>query len=67
MSTRRNKIVSRITELENIIKSSNEEITTLTNELQTVPGDLLDRDDDAVRDEAIRAKNQFLRDAGLIP
>ena len=67
MPTRRTEIVNEITNLEETVKTSNERIESLKSELANTLPDLLDRDNDAVRDESIREKNKFLMDAGLIP
>ena len=65
--TERQKIQKRLLELEDSVKSQNEEIEKLTNSLQTTPDYLLDRDLDEERRAATQAKNDFLRSQGLIP
>lgn len=65
--TRRQEIVSRVTELERIVKESNEEIEKLTNELTTTPGDFLDRDQEKETREKVERMNDFLRREGLLP
>lgn len=67
MPTRRTQIVNEITMLEETVRTSTERIESLKTELRDTLPDLLDRDEDAVRAQAIRAKNQFLMDAGLLP
>lgn len=65
--TERQKIQKRLLELEDSVKSQNEEIVKLTNSLQTTPDYLLDRDLEEERRAATQAKNDFLRSQGLIP
>ncbi len=65
--TERQKIQKRLLELEDSVKSQNEEIEKLTNSLQTTPDYLLDRDLEEERRAATQAKNDFLRSQGLIP
>ena len=65
--TEREKIQRRLLELEDSVKSKNEEIVKLTNVLQTTPDYLLDRDKDEETRAATQAKNDFLRSQGLIP
>ena len=67
MATDRERIVSRINELETIIKDSNKEKEKLQNELSTTPGDLLDRDPEEEIRASVVAKNDFLRSQGLLP
>jgi hypothetical protein len=65
--TERQKIQKRLLELEDSVKSQNEEIEKLTNSLQTTPDYLLDRDLEEERRASTQAKNDFLRSQGLIP
>lgn len=67
MASRKQQIVSRITQLERIVKDSNAEINRLTHELETTPAALLDRDDDEQIRAATAARNDFLRSQGLLP
>lgn len=67
MATRRQTIVKRVTELEKVVKDSNEEIERLKNELTTTPGDFLDRDPEEEIKASIEARNDFPRSEGLLP
>ena len=58
--TRRKEIVSRISEIDRTISEAIKEKESLTNELTTTPGDLLDMD-------SVQAKNDFLKRMGLLP
>lgn len=70
MSTRREQIVRRITELEALLatvtEQSNVEIEVLKDELTRTPGDLLDRDPDGDMNARIEDKNAFLRKRGRL-
>lgn len=65
--TERQKLAKRIFELEESVRTQNEEIEKLTKTLQTTPDVLLDRDLEEERRAATQAKNDFLRSQGLIP
>lgn len=65
--SRRKEIIERITLLESQVGTATEEIATLKKELTETPADLLDRDDNAIAQAAIKQKNDALRRAGLIP
>lgn len=65
--SRRAEIVERITLLEAQTKAATDEITALKKELTDTPADLLDRDDNALAQAAIKTKNDALRRAGLLP
>ena len=65
--SRRIEIVERITLLESQIGTATAEITALKKELTETPADLLDRDDNALAQAAIKDKNEALRRAGLLP
>lgn len=65
--SRRTQIVERITFLESQIGAGNAEIEALKKELTETPADLLDRDDNAIAQAAIKGKNDALRRAGLLP
>lgn len=65
--TERQKLAKRIFELEESVRTQNEEIEKLTKTLQTTPDVLLDRDLEEERKASIVAKNDFLRSQGLIP
>ena len=67
MATRRNQIVAEITALEGEIQARNERIEALKNELTTTVPDLLDRDPEADTRARVSAKNDFLRQNGLLP
>lgn len=67
MATQKEKIVRRITELENLIAVSTAEMDSLKDELSTTPGALLDRDEDAFVRSSIDRKNEFLRKSGFLP
>jgi hypothetical protein len=67
MATRRQTIVRRVSELEKLVKESNEEIERLTDELSSTPGDFLDIDPEEEKRASIQAKNDFLRANGLLP
>ena len=65
--TRKQTIVSRISELERAIEANNNEIEALKLELSETPDALLDRDPDADTLARVDAKNDFLRQCGLLP
>ena len=65
--SRRKEIIERITLLESQVGTANEEIATLKKELTETPADLLDRDDNAIAQAAIKHKNDALRRAGMLP
>ena len=65
--TERQKLAKRIFELEESVRTQNEEIEKLTKTLQTTPDVLLDRDLEEERRAATQSKNDFLRSQGLIP
>lgn len=65
--SRRKEIIERITLLESQVGTANEEIAALKKELTDTPADLLDRDDNAIAQAAIKQKNDALRRAGMLP
>lgn len=67
MPTRKQTIVARITELERANEANQNEMDALKRELSETPDALLDRDPQADATAGIQAKNEFLRDMGLIP
>lgn len=67
MPTRKDEIVSRITEIEREIEAGKSEIEALTNELTQTPDALLERDLHAEADASIKRKNEFLRMQGILP
>lgn len=65
--SRRAQIVERITLLESQVNTATAEIASLKDELTSTPADLLDRDDNALAQAAIKTKNDALRRAGMLP
>lgn len=65
--SRRKEIIERITLLESQVGTATEEIAALKKELTDTPADLLDRDDNAIAQAAIKQKNDALRRAGMLP
>lgn len=67
MSSRKDEIVARITEIERAIEAGKNEIEALTNELTQTPDALLERDLHAEANASIKRKNDFLRMQGFLP
>ncbi len=67
MATRRQTVVSRISELERANEANNNEIKALKRELSETPAALLERDPDAETMAQVKRKNNFLRAQGMIP
>lgn len=67
MATRKQTIVSRITELERANEANNAELEALRKELTETPEALLDRDPEADRKAEVEKMNAFLKQEGLLP
>ena len=67
MATRKQEIVSRITELERLTEANNAEMEALKKELTETPDALLERDKEADARAKTERMNEFLRQEGLLP